>query len=170
MRSWRRADLGEALLEISNLIAHVAHFLKRLRGCVFCRCYSDLRRVALLYCLHTCHACQGFCKCSQGNTALLSQSQGQDSGDTVGESLSLLALSEDKRSSMQMQGHVKQQTLLSSDLSCSCSFFSFPSSLCSTVTCSIHYISALHTSSAGCWLHVTFRPALPHTLHASPTK
>ncbi len=51
-----RADLGEALLEVSNLIAHVADLLERLRGRVFCRCYPDLRRVALLCCLQTCHA------------------------------------------------------------------------------------------------------------------
>ncbi len=51
-------DLGKALLEISNLIAHVANLLKGLRGRIFCRCYPDLRGVALLCCLQTCHACQ----------------------------------------------------------------------------------------------------------------
>ena len=44
-------DLGEALLEVGNLVAHVAHFLKGLRGCVLCSSNPDLRRVALLSCL-----------------------------------------------------------------------------------------------------------------------
>lgn len=47
-------DLGEALLEVGNLVAHVAHFLKGLRGCVLCSSDPDLRRVALLSCLNAC--------------------------------------------------------------------------------------------------------------------
>lgn len=47
-------DLGEALLEVGNLIAHVAYLLKGLRGCVLCSSDPDLRRVALLSCLDAC--------------------------------------------------------------------------------------------------------------------
>ena len=47
-------DLGEALLEVGNLIAHIAHFLEGLRGCVLCSSDPDLRRVALLSCLDAC--------------------------------------------------------------------------------------------------------------------
>ena len=63
---WSRAAgvgyLGEAFLEIRNLIAHIAHLLESLCGRVFCRCYPDLRGVALLCGLQKCHACHRLSK------------------------------------------------------------------------------------------------------------